>query len=88
MLGGNKGNIVTCLMYLCHTNDINDSLVKPVINDFNVKVKTCLAYFNDVACDIKNTLFKQYCTSYCVSHLCTLFNREIEDLYIAWRKAQ
>ncbi len=22
------------------------------------------------------------------SHLCTLFDREIEDLYIAWRKAQ
>ncbi len=38
----------------CHTvtNDINDSLVKPVINDFNVKVNTFLAYFNNVACDI------------------------------------
>ncbi len=22
------------------------------------------------------------------SHLCTLFNREAEDLYIAWTKAQ
>ncbi len=26
------------------------------INDFNVKVNILLAYFNDVACDIKNTL--------------------------------
>ncbi len=69
---------------------INDSLVKPVINDFNVKVNTFLAYFNDVVCDIKNTLFKQYCTSFYGSLLCTLFDREIEDLYlyIAWRKAQ
>ncbi len=78
------------MIYLGHsvTNYINDSLLKPVINDFNVKVNTFLAYFNDVACDIKNTLFKQYCTSFCGSHLCTLFDREIEDLYIAWRKAQ
>ncbi len=73
------------MRYICHTvtNDINDSLVKPVINDSNVKVNTFLAYFNDVACGIKNTLFKQYCTSFYGSHLCTLFDREIEDLYIA-----
>ncbi len=62
----NKVDIVTCMQYIGHsvTNDINDSLVKPVINDFNVKVNTCLAYFNDVVCDIKNTLFKQYCTCF------------------------
>ncbi len=40
-----------------------------------------LAYLNDVACDIKNFLFKQYCTSVYGSHLCTLFDREIEDLF-------
>ncbi len=55
-VGGNKVDIVTCMRYLDYTitNDIYDSLVKPVINDFNVKVNTFLAYFNDVACDIKN----------------------------------
>ncbi len=80
-VGRNKVDIVTCMRYLGHTvtNDINDSLVKPVINYFNVKVNTCLAYFNDVACNIKNTLFKQYCTSFYGSHLCTLFDREIKD---------
>ncbi len=89
-VGGNKVDIVTSMRYLglTVTNDINDSLVKPVINDFNVKVNTILAYFNDVACDIKNTLFKQYCTRFYGSHLCTLSDREIEDLNIAWRKAQ
>ncbi len=52
-VGRNKVDIVICLRYLGHsvTNDINDSLVKPVINDCNVNVNTCLAYFNDVACD-------------------------------------
>ncbi len=44
-------------------------IVKSVVNDFNVKVNTCLAYFNDVACEIKNTLFKEYCTSFYGSHL-------------------
>ncbi len=41
-VGGNKVDIVTFMRYLGHlvTNDINDSLVKPVINDFNVKVNT------------------------------------------------
>ncbi len=89
-VGVNKVDIVTCMSYLGHTviNDINDSLVKPVINDFNVKVNTFLAYFNDVACDIKNKLFKQHCTRFYGSHLCALFDREIEDFYIAWRKAQ
>ncbi len=89
-VGGNKVDIVTCMRYLGHTvtNDINDSLVKPVINDFNVKVFTFLAYFNDVVCDITNTLFNQYCTGFYGSHLRTLFDRAIEDLYIAWRKAQ
>ncbi len=78
------------MRYLCHTvtNDISYSLVKPVINDFNVKVNTFLAYFNDVACDIKSMLFKQNCTSFYGSHLCTLFDIEIEDLHIAWRKVQ
>ncbi len=63
---GNKVNIVIWIRYFGHTitNDINDSWAKPVINDFNVKLNTFLAYFNDVACDIKNTLFKQYCTSF------------------------
>ncbi len=76
--------------YIGHTvtNDINDSIVKPVVNDFNVKVNTFLAYFNDVACDIKNTLFKKYCINSYGSYLCTLFDREIKDVYIAWRKAQ
>ncbi len=46
------------------TNDINHSLVKPVINDFNVKVNAFLAYFDDIACDIKKMLFKQYWTSF------------------------
>ncbi len=56
-VGGEMVDIVTCMIYLGHsvTNDINDSIVKPVVNDFNVKVNTFLAYFNDVACDIKNT---------------------------------
>ncbi len=78
------------MRYLGHTvsNDINDTLVKPAINNSNVKVNTFLSYFNDVACDIKNTLFKQYCTRLYGSHLYTLFDREIEDLCIAWRKAQ
>ncbi len=62
------------MRYLGHSNDINASLAKPVINDFNVKVNTFLAYFNDVASDIVNTLFKQYCTSFYGSHLCTLFD--------------
>ncbi len=89
-VGGNKIDIVTHIGYHSHpvTNDINDSLVKPVINDFNAKVNTFLAYFNDVACDFKNMLFKQYCTNIYGSHLCTLFDREIADLYIAWGKAQ
>ncbi len=65
-VGGNKFDIVTCMRYLGHTvtNDINDSLVKPVINEFNIKVNTFLAYFNEVACDIKNMLFKQYCSNF------------------------
>ncbi len=56
-VGRDKVDIVTCMRYLGHTvtNDINDSLVKPVINDFNVKGNTFLAYFNIVACDLKNT---------------------------------
>ncbi len=85
-VGGNK---VTCMRYIADivTNDINDRFIKPIINDFNVKVNTFLAYFNDVGCDIKNTLFKQYCTSFYESHLCTLFDRKIDDLYIALRKA-
>ncbi len=33
-------------------------------------------------------LFKQYCMSFYGSHLYTLYDREIEDLYIAWQKAQ
>ncbi len=39
---GNKVDIVTCMRYLVHTltNDIKDSLVKPVINYFNVNVNT------------------------------------------------
>ncbi len=75
--GGNKVDIATCMRQLGHTvtNDINDILVKPVINDFNIKVSTFLTYFNDVACDIKNTLFKQHGTSFYGSHLCTLFDR-------------
>ncbi len=47
----NKVDIVTCMTHhLGHTvtNDINDSLVKPF-----------LAYFNDVAFDVKNALYKQ-----------------------------
>ncbi len=45
------------MIYLGHnvTNYINDSLVKLVINDCNVKVNTLLDHFNDVAFDIKNT---------------------------------
>ncbi len=48
------------------TNDINDSVVKPVVHDFNVKVSIFLAYFNDVACDIKNMLFKHLYIVYCL----------------------
>ncbi len=33
-------------------------------------------------------LFKQYCTRFYGSHICTLFDREIKDLYIALRKVQ
>ncbi len=89
-VGGNRVDIVTCMRYIGHnvTNDINDSLVKPVINDLNVKVNTFLTYCNGVTCDVKNMLFKQCCTSCYGCHLCVLFNREIEDLYIAWRKTQ
>ncbi len=49
-VGRNKVDIIKCMRYLGQTvtNDINDSLVKPVINDFMKKVNTCLAYFNDV----------------------------------------
>ena len=45
-VGGNRVEVVTCMNYLGHsvTNNINDSLVKPIINDFNVKVNTFLAY--------------------------------------------
>ncbi len=41
-VGGNKVDIVTFMRNLGHIviNDINDSLVKPVINNFNVKVNT------------------------------------------------
>ncbi len=78
------------MRYLGHnvTNDINDILAKPVINYFNVKVNIFLAYFHNVACDINNTLFKQCCTRVLWISFCTLFDREIEDLYIAWIKAQ
>ncbi len=54
-------------------------IVKPIINDFNIKVNTFLA-LNDVAFDANNMLLRQYC--FYGSHLCTLLNREIEDLYI------
>ncbi len=44
---GNKVDIATCMRYPGHTvtNDINDSLVKPFINDFNVKVNTFVSLF-------------------------------------------
>ncbi len=37
-VGWNNVDVVTCMRYHAHTvtNNINDSLVKPVINDFNI----------------------------------------------------
>ncbi len=54
------------MRYLGHsaTNGTNSSLINPVIKDFNVKVHTLFAYFNDVAGGNRNTLFKQYCTCF------------------------
>ncbi len=49
------------MRYLCYTvtYDINDRSIKLVINYFNVKVNQFIGYVNDVACDIKDTLFKK-----------------------------
>ncbi len=59
------------MIYLGHsvTNDINDSLVKPVINDFNVKVNTLLAY---LLVTLRIVIYKQYCTRFYGSHLCLI----------------
>ncbi len=36
------------------------------------------AYFTDVACEVKNTLFKQYCTTFYGSHLCTFLIEKLK----------
>lgn len=86
---GERVNIVKKMKHLGHviTDDINDSLTQPIVNDFNVKFNTFLAYFKDIRCDVKNTLFKQYCSSFYGSHIAALYHRDINNLHVAWRKA-
>ncbi len=81
--------VVKDMKHLGHviTDDINDTLIKPIVNDFNVKFNTFLAYFNDVRCDVKSTLFKQYCTSFYGSHVCALYDKDVENLYVSLRNA-
>ena len=88
-VGGSKVEVFNDMDYLGHkiTNNIDDCLVKGIIDDFNVKVNTFLAYFSDLRCGVKNTLFKQYCTSFYGFHICGFYTTEIDKLYVAWRKA-
>lgn len=86
---GDKVEVVDEIKYLGYyiSKDCNKSMIKPVINDFNCKFNTFMAYFEDISCDVRNTLFKQYCTSL-YGHLnCALYEDSVEELNIAVRKA-
>lgn len=86
---GEKVEVVTEMKYLGFylSNNVNDSLVKPVINDFNNKVNSFFAYFNNVQSEVKNVLFRQYCSSFYGYQVCAYYHKDIDNLYIAWRKA-
>jgi hypothetical protein len=86
---GDRVKVVNKMKHLGHviTDDVNDTLIQPIVNDFNVKFNTFLAYFNKVRCDVKNTLFKQYCTSFYGAHISVLYHKDIDNLYVTWRKA-
>ncbi len=88
-VSGDPVKVVKSMKHLGHviTDDINDSAVQPIVNDFNTKVNTFLAYFNEVRCDVKNSLFNQYCTSFYGAHITMLYHKDVENLYVAWRKA-
>jgi hypothetical protein len=86
---GDKVNIVTEMKYLGYklSNDVSDSMIKPVINDFVSKFNSFTAYFDKIRCDVKNVLFKQYCTSFYGYQNCALYDNDMELINIAMRKA-
>ena len=86
---GEKVAIVNEMKYLGYhiVSDCTKSMVKPVVNDFSCKFNTFIAYFDEIKSEVKNNLFKQYCTSF-YGHLnCALYEDSIEDLNKAVRKA-
>ena len=46
-----------------------------------------MVFFNDIQSEVKNTLFRQYCTSFYGYQACAFYTRDINDLYIVWQKA-
>ena len=88
-VNGERVDVVNEINYLGHviTNRKNDPMIKSVKNDFITKVNTFLGNFSCVSSDIKNALFKQYCTSFYGSQSCMMYHSSFNELKIAWRKA-
>ncbi len=87
-VGSKNVGSVTHMRYLGHTvtNGVNGNFFKFVINDFNVKLNTFVAYFNAVACYLCNNaqVFMDLISVYCLTEkikICILLGGKIYQRY-------
>ena len=89
LVSGDAVKHVHEMKYLGHsiTDSRADTLVEPMIRDFNTKVNSFLSDFKRVKSEVKNNLFFKYCTSYYGSNMCNFCDsHNMEKLYVQWRK--
>jgi hypothetical protein len=67
--------------------DRSDPLIQPIVASFNRKFNAFIGDLDCVASEIKGSLFQQYCTSMYGVIFSQLYHRDVNKLYVTWRKA-
>ena len=70
------------------TNDLlSDENINKACMDFSVRDKSVLTLFPNAHCNVRFTLFQQFCMSLYGCPMWDLTTRSISKLYTLWRKA-
>jgi hypothetical protein len=83
-----KVPVVDNIKYLGHVIkcDRKDAGVGSVKCDYVKKINSCLADFSHISSAVTQELVNKYCSSFYGSNLCKLSDRDMELLFIEWRK--
>jgi hypothetical protein len=87
-VGNEKVPVVNEIKYLGHMINHNRKVtgIHHVKCDYTRKVNSCVADFGHISSVVKQELVNKYCSSFYGSNLCNFTDKDMEDVFIEWRK--